>query len=101
VNPKPNAKPSASEKAPDPNPGEKDLPPADPELTEAAHAAFEAQQTPAKAVAKCPSCGGKLVAHGPENPYKAGSWHCNDCGSCWAPGLREQREGHPAPVPST
>ncbi len=45
----------------------------------------------------CPNCKGELVKHGDENQYKAGSYHCNTCGVCWAPGIREPREGHPMP----
>lgn len=39
----------------------------------------------------CPKCKGLLIKHGDENPYKAGAWHCNDCGTCWAPGIKEPR----------
>jgi len=46
----------------------------------------------------CPACHGELIRHGPENPYKAGCSHCNTCGACWLPGLREQRPGHGGPL---
>jgi ribosomal protein L37AE/L43A len=39
----------------------------------------------------CPACNGELVKHGDANPYKAGAYHCNDCGTCWAPGLKAPR----------
>lgn len=31
----------------------------------------------------CPNCNGEMVKHGPENPHKAGAWHCSQCGGCW------------------
>jgi ribosomal protein L37AE/L43A len=46
----------------------------------------------------CPNCNGEMVKHGPANPYKAGSWHCNQCGACWAPGLKHMRDNHPQPA---
>jgi len=46
----------------------------------------------------CPTCHAEMIKHGPENPFTANSWHCNSCGSCWAPGLREQRAGHTGPA---
>lgn len=49
-------------------------------------------------MAQCPLCQGDLIKHGDENPYKAGASHCNKCGSCWKPGLKEQREGHAPPI---
>ncbi len=49
---------------------------------------------------KCPTCHGELERHGDANPYKVGASHCNQCGSCWKPGLRELREGHPPPSPA-
>ncbi len=73
------------------------------------HAASAAQQadkddTAARQAAKedpkarlCPNCKAELVRHGDANPFKAGCSHCNNCGACWAPGLKEQRSGHPAP----
>lgn len=39
----------------------------------------------------CPDCKGPLVQHGDENPFKAGCWHCDQCGACWLPGIREKR----------
>lgn len=39
----------------------------------------------------CPNDNAEMVKHGPANPYKAGSWHCNVCGTCWAPGIRVPR----------
>lgn len=42
----------------------------------------------------CPNCKAELVKHGDLNPFKAGCWHCNSCGGCWAPGLKQQRAGH-------
>lgn len=45
----------------------------------------------------CPNCNGELVKHGDANPHKAGASHCDNCGACWAPGLKEMREGHAAP----
>ena len=39
----------------------------------------------------CPTCNGELVKHGDENPFKAGCSHCNQCGTCWAPGLKHPR----------
>lgn len=45
----------------------------------------------------CPNCKGALVKHTDENPAKAGCSHCNQCGACWAPGLKKLRDGHPAP----
>ncbi len=39
----------------------------------------------------CPTCKGELIKHGDENPEKAGAYHCNACGTCWAPGLRHPR----------
>lgn len=46
----------------------------------------------------CPTCKGELVLHGAASPHKAGAYHCNSCGSCWAAGIRELRAGHPAPA---
>lgn len=46
----------------------------------------------------CPNCRGELIKHDDANPFKAGASHCNTCGACWAPGLREIRDNHPAPV---
>lgn len=46
----------------------------------------------------CPLDNSEMVRHGPENPFKAGAWHCNTCGSCWAPGLKQQRVGHAGPA---
>ena len=31
----------------------------------------------------CPTCKGPLVEHGEENEFKAGAYHCNNCGICW------------------
>ena len=45
----------------------------------------------------CPNCKGELVKHGDENPHKAGAYHCNQCGVCWAPGLRTVRAGSQVP----
>lgn len=59
--------------------------PADPGMAEAAPSASK------KADPKCPNCGGALVEHGPENPYKTGAWHCDACGICWAPDLSGPR----------
>jgi hypothetical protein len=42
----------------------------------------------------CPHCKGELLRHGEANPYKAGAWHCNGCGCCFLPGIRELRAGH-------
>ncbi len=39
----------------------------------------------------CPKCKGELIKHSDENPEKAGAYHCNACGTCWAPGLRHPR----------
>lgn len=63
----------------------------------AAKAAEQADQddlAAARAVAGapvCPNCHGELVKHGDENPAKAGASHCNSCGTCWAPGLKQPR----------
>lgn len=46
----------------------------------------------------CPHCHAEMVKHSDADPIKAGAWHCNGCGACWAPGLKRMREGHPAPV---
>ncbi len=46
----------------------------------------------------CPHCKGELVKHGDENPHKAGAYHCNNCGTCWAPGLRAPMPGSTAPA---
>lgn len=73
----------------------------------AAHAAKAAEQADkdalaaARAVAEapvCPNCRGELIKHNDASPHKAGASHCNTCGACWAPGLRELRAGHPAPA---
>lgn len=40
----------------------------------------------------CPHCKGEMIKHGPENPFKAGAWHCNSCGCCFRG--KELREGH-------
>lgn len=47
---------------------------------------------------RCPNCRSVLLRHGAGDPAKEGSYHCNGCGACWAPGIREIREGHPAPT---
>ena len=39
----------------------------------------------------CPNCNGEMIQHGDATPIKAGAWHCNACGSCWAPGLKHLR----------
>ncbi len=39
----------------------------------------------------CPTCNGELVKHGDANPYKRGAYHCDKCGTCWAPGLKAPR----------
>lgn len=46
----------------------------------------------------CPHCRGELIKHDDRNPAKAGASHCNNCGACWAPGLREMRANHPPPA---
>lgn len=52
----------------------------------------EETATPTKGKAKtCPACKAELVQHGDENPFKAGAWHCNECGACWQPDLKAQR----------
>ncbi len=63
--------------------------------TEATVAA--AESPPGKGRHRCPTCNGELIDHGYDNAYKAGAHHCNTCGSCWASGMRELREGHPGP----
>lgn len=75
----------------------------------AEHAAAAAQQADkddlaARQAAKddprarlCPNCKAELIKHSDLNPFKAGCSHCNNCGACWAPGLKELRLGHPAP----
>lgn len=68
---------------------------------QAAQDAAEAERDLAEATKEnpkarlCPNCNGEMVRHGPGN--KEGAWHCNQCGACWSPGLREIRAGHPAP----
>lgn len=39
----------------------------------------------------CPNDNAEMIQHGPANPYKAGAWHCNTCGTCWAPGIKVPR----------
>lgn len=31
----------------------------------------------------CPACNVEMIKHGPANPFKAGAWHCNTCGTCY------------------
>lgn len=70
----------------------------------AANAAVQAEKDDiaAKRVAAggpvCPNCHGELVKHSDSDPAKAGASHCNSCGTCWAPGLKEVRAGHPVPA---
>lgn len=40
----------------------------------------------------CPHDGAQLVQHGPENPHKAGAWHCSECGCCFL--NNALRDGH-------
>lgn len=49
----------------------------------------------------CPTCKSEMIRHGNENPFKAGCWHCNGCGSCWQPNLKQMREGHAGPAPAS
>jgi hypothetical protein len=44
---------------------------------------------------RCPHDGERLLHHEGDDPIKAKSWHCNTCGCCWAPGIREIRVGTP------
>ena len=67
-----------------------------PRVTEATAAV--AESPPGRSRRRCPLCQGELIDHGDENPYKKGAHHCNSCGSCWASGMREQREGHMPPL---
>lgn len=60
-------------------------------------AAVSADTPPPARGRRCPICEGPLIDHGYENPHKAGAHHCNQCGACWASGMRELREGHPGP----
>jgi ribosomal protein L37AE/L43A len=48
----------------------------------------------------CPNCNAEMVKHGPENPHKAGAWHCSNCGACWQPRGSKlvPRDGHPQPT---
>ena len=47
----------------------------------------------------CPHCHTEMTPHSAADPEKAGAWHCNQCGGCWAPGQPPRlRAGHPAPV---
>ena len=39
----------------------------------------------------CPTCNGELVKHSDASPHKKGAYHCDHCGVCWAPGLKEPR----------
>ncbi len=39
----------------------------------------------------CPACNGELTKHSDASSHKKGAYHCNTCGVCWAPGLREPR----------
>lgn len=39
----------------------------------------------------CPNDNMPLVKHDGANPYKQGAWHCNSCGTCWAPGIKHPR----------
>jgi len=39
----------------------------------------------------CPTCNGPLVEHGDDNPLKAGAYHCDHCGICWAHDLKAPR----------
>lgn len=42
---------------------------------------------------KC-HCGGEAIAHGDENPFKVGAFHCDACGCCmYEDGTN--RVGHP------
>jgi len=71
------------------------------EVADAAQAAAETAEDAeiGGRVRRCPHCRAVLVKHdGDENPFKAGAWHCNACGTCWAPGLRHPRAGTPAPA---
>lgn len=54
-------------------------------------------ETPRESTRACPNCKAELVKHGDANPFKIGAWHCDGCGSCWAPGMRTMRTGHPDP----
>lgn len=51
---------------------------------------IDAVEQPARAPV-CPDCKGALIAHTGTNPYKVGAMHCNGCGQCWAPGLKQPR----------
>ncbi len=39
----------------------------------------------------CPTCNGELIAHGYDNAFKAGAYHCDVCGTCWAHDLKAPR----------
>lgn len=39
----------------------------------------------------CPNDNAPLVKHDGTNPFKQGAWHCNSCGTCWAPGIKHPR----------
>lgn len=56
-----------------------------------AEEAAEDQGLPRAESRRCPNCRAHLIPHGDDNPHKAGAWHCNGCGTCWAPGLRHPR----------
>ena len=63
----------------------------------AAEAAAKAERELAEATKEdpksklCPNCNGELIKHGDANPHKAGAYHCDQCGICWAPGLKHPR----------
>jgi hypothetical protein len=45
---------------------------------------------------RCPHDGSRMTRHSGADPRKAKAWHCNNCGCCWAPGVRALRAGTPA-----
>ena len=66
--------------------------PAEKAAEEANKAEREAIKADAAPGAKlCPNCNGVLIEHGDENPFKIGAKHCDNCGICWASGLKSPR----------
>jgi ribosomal protein L37AE/L43A len=61
------------------------------ETAETAEHAAADLEAKAHGTRACPTCNAPLVKHGDENPFKAGAWHCDNCGTCWAPGLKTPR----------
>ncbi len=84
-------------KAPDPEEAQLNADLAEAHAEKAAEDAAKAERDLAEATkddpkAKlCPDCNGELVKHGDANPFKKGCYHCDQCGACWLPGLKEKR----------